>query len=241
MGFEPQKFFIGMIDFFSILLPGVIVTYVLRGDEGNGPLGGAYPDLENGEAVAFFLVVSYLLGHFVFLLGAVGLDGPVYDRLRDATEGQQQARVTQGKAPARGWLRRASRLVVGKADKADNAQLQAIALKEGQLAGAAGAINAFQWCKARLLFERPEALAKVERFEADSKFFRSLVVLFAVLAPAFFVGRAWLLGGLAMVMLFMAFWRYVDQRLKATTHAYWYLITLEADKRETAGRQPMSG
>jgi ADP-ribose pyrophosphatase YjhB (NUDIX family) len=32
-------------------------------------------------------------------------------------------------------------------------------------------------------------------------------------------------------MLALAFWRYVDQRVKATTQAYWYAITLEACSR----------
>jgi hypothetical protein len=30
MGFEPQKFFIGLIDFFSILLPGALLAFVLK-------------------------------------------------------------------------------------------------------------------------------------------------------------------------------------------------------------------
>jgi hypothetical protein len=30
MNFEPQKFFIGLIDFFSILLPGAVLTYLTK-------------------------------------------------------------------------------------------------------------------------------------------------------------------------------------------------------------------
>ena len=29
VNFEPQKFFIGLMDFFSILLPGALLTYLL--------------------------------------------------------------------------------------------------------------------------------------------------------------------------------------------------------------------
>lgn len=29
MNFDPQKFFIGLMDFFSILLPGALLTYLL--------------------------------------------------------------------------------------------------------------------------------------------------------------------------------------------------------------------
>jgi hypothetical protein len=231
VGFEPQKFFIGMLDFFSILLPGVIVTYVLRGDAGTRVLGDAYPELEGGEAVAFFLVLSYLLGHFVFLLGAALLDDNVYDPLRNATAGRKGPRIEEGKKPARTWVRLVSRFFVGTGEKHDKALDWAVALKKEQLDDNEDAINAFQWCKARLLFEKPDALAKVERFEADSKFFRSLVMLFAVLAPAFLVSQEWRLTALAFVLMVLAFWRYVDQRLKSTTYAYWYLLTLEADRQ----------
>ncbi len=32
MNFEPQKFFIGLMDFFSILLPGALLTYRLMSE-----------------------------------------------------------------------------------------------------------------------------------------------------------------------------------------------------------------
>lgn len=31
---EPQNFFIGLMDFFSILLPGALLTYLLMGEVG---------------------------------------------------------------------------------------------------------------------------------------------------------------------------------------------------------------
>jgi len=40
MNFAPQKFFIGLIDFFSILLLGTLLTYLLDGRGGIGPAGG---------------------------------------------------------------------------------------------------------------------------------------------------------------------------------------------------------
>src|ERR1017187_3979823 len=52
---------------------------------------------------------------------------------------------------------------------------RAARIKEHYLTPLAGrkAVNTFQWAKARLTLEEPEALAVVQRFEADSKFFRS--------------------------------------------------------------------
>ena len=30
MNFEPQKFFIGLVDFFSIFMPGALLTYLVK-------------------------------------------------------------------------------------------------------------------------------------------------------------------------------------------------------------------
>ena len=69
MNFEPQKFFIGLMDFFSILLPGVLLTYLLMG-EGPVVLGDRYSRLAGAEDWAALLFASYLFGHLVFLLGS---------------------------------------------------------------------------------------------------------------------------------------------------------------------------
>jgi 8-oxo-dGTP pyrophosphatase MutT (NUDIX family) len=75
--------------------------------------------------------------------------------------------------------------------------------------------------------EKPELLAQVQRFEADSKFFRSLVVVL-ILLP-FFVDalrrRAFAFYWLAFLLL--ALWRYMEQRHKASSQAYWAVIALE--------------
>lgn len=83
MNLDLQKFFIGLMDFFSILLPGALLTYLLMGEVGPAVLGDHYVNLEGAEGWAAFLFASYLLGHLVFLLGS-WLDG-IYDWLRDRT------------------------------------------------------------------------------------------------------------------------------------------------------------
>ena len=70
MSFDPQKFFIGLMDFFSILLPGALLTYLLMDELGPVILGDRYAKLLNAEAWAAFLFASYLFGHLVFLLGS---------------------------------------------------------------------------------------------------------------------------------------------------------------------------
>ncbi len=42
MNFDPQKFFIGLMNIFSILLPGALLTYLLIGEVGPVVLGDRY-------------------------------------------------------------------------------------------------------------------------------------------------------------------------------------------------------
>ena len=49
MNFEPQKFFIGLMDFFSILLPGALLTYLLMGEVGSVVLGDRFSKLAGAE------------------------------------------------------------------------------------------------------------------------------------------------------------------------------------------------
>jgi hypothetical protein len=89
MNFEPQKFFIGLMDFFSILLPGALLTYLVMGKVGPVVLGARYSELAGAEAWAAFLFASYLFGHLVFLLGS-WLD-ELYDWARGYTLNTQIA------------------------------------------------------------------------------------------------------------------------------------------------------
>ena len=84
MNFEPQKFFIGLTDFFSILLPGALLSGVLLYEMSTpNHLGCKLPEvIVAGGWVAFFLA-SYLFGHLLFLLGS-WLD-TFYDWVRNYT------------------------------------------------------------------------------------------------------------------------------------------------------------
>lgn len=229
MNFEPQKFFIGLIDFFSILLPGALFTFLLKDELGSRLLGDEYYQLADTDSGLVFLFSSYLLGHFIFLIGSWLLDD-WYDAIRNAVYERQIKRLAKGEALSCRLNRLlAARFVKKDADKAVN---QAVRLKEHYLdpLKASSAINAFQWCKAKLTLEQPAAIEMVHRFEADSKFFRSLVVVLCILIPWGLVKQQPALTLTSGLLLGLAFWRYIDQRLKATNQAYWYIITLEAGK-----------
>src|SRR4051812_10521593 len=107
--------------------------------------------------------------------------------------------------------------------------MQAMRLKARALSplDAESSINAVQWCRARLSKEHPAALVDVHRFEADSKFFRSFVVVLFGLAIYFAaIHRDLPRLGWSLPFLIPALWRYIDQRFKATQQAYWSTIVL---------------
>ena len=234
MNFDPQKFFIGLMDFFSILLPGALLTYLLMGEVGPVVLGDRYAKLTGAEAWAAFLFASYLLGHLVFLLGS-WLDG-IYDWLRDRTLNRQVRQVARS-GRLSSWPIRMCVSLVFKRER-NLAVDRAVKIKEHALVPlqAKDAINTFQWSKAWLNAESPASLAVVQRFEADSKFFRCFTVVLLLLLIAWPWQHQWPLAGIpvVLVLLLLALWRYMEQRYKATNQAYWSVITLTAKDSKIA-------
>src|SRR5437764_10093012 len=156
MDFEPQKLFIGLMDFFSILLPGALLTYLLMGDVGPVVLGGRYAELAGAAGWAAFLFASYLLGHLVFLLGS-WLD-ELYDWARRHTLNAQIALLARrGRLLA--WP---ARVLVWLAFKTERnlAVDRAVRIKQQALGPlqAGYAINTFPWSKALLNTESPASL-----------------------------------------------------------------------------------
>ncbi len=222
---SPKDFFVGLIDFFAVILPGAVLAYFLR--DGVGRHFIHRPLNETGGWVVF-LFASYLLGHFIFLLGS-WLD-ELYDSLRRRTLNHQIRRLARTGVLLPRWQRVLLRLIFKR--EQDLAVDRAAKIKAHYLTplDARAAVNTFQWSKARLALEQPEALATVQRFEADSKFFRSLVVVLLLLPFVSGAERFWMLAITAVLLTPLALWRYMEQRHKATNQAYWFIITMEAAK-----------
>ena len=232
MNFEPQKFFIGLMDFFSILLPGALLTYFLQGTGAKNLLPKAIDKMSDGEWWMVVAVSSYLLGHFLFLLGS-WLD-EFYDFARSRTLEYRVKRLWRTKhLPSRFW--RALSWLVFKRER-NVAVDRATQVKKRRLAPlqAQGAINTFQWAKARLALEKPSALEVVQRFEADSKFFRSLVPLLLIVPFLQDFRSHWMF----LLLVPLALWRYMEQRHKATNQAYWFILALEDGKTDNPVADP---
>ncbi len=229
MNFEPQKFFIGVIDFFSVIMPGALLAFLLK-DSLAPLLGPGIDRLQGAEAWAAFLFAGYLLGQLIFLLGSLLDDS--YDRLRRLCEWGQLQRMVKGQPLAPVWKRRCAEFLFSSSSDAAVIQAGRIKVRALQPLAAERAINTFQWCKAVLSKEHPQGLMSVQRYEADSKFFRSFVVILIFLVPIYWVS-AYRLDQLIFVLALLpalSYWRFVDQRFKATQLAYAYVLTLEGLK-----------
>jgi hypothetical protein len=195
---KPSEFYVGVLDFFAILLPGAIATMLLAPHLGPLVFGRLVPT-PAGEAAgwASFLVCAYFLGHLIFLFGS-WLDVP-YNALRERFNpyGNESA------------YRCATRI-----------RDALIAEHERQ------ALNTFQWARAVLLSQHPSAAEDVHRLEADSKFFRSLLVVCVLAAAVFLAAGRWPEGLCALLLALPCFARYYERRLKSTTQAYIHVITL---------------
>ena len=198
--------------------------------------------LDSFEKGMVLLFASYLLGHFIFLVSSI-LDEYVYDPIRSWTDwGQISRRLIKGNGLTPMVTRKfaSSKIMFGPHADAAVIQVQRIKARALQKLSANDSINAFQWSKARLTKELPEGLLQVQRFEADSKFFRSFVVVLFVLSVFYSSHRQYLAAVLCFFAILPALWRYIEQRFKATNQAYWYVIMLEARNNDPLASIPRS-
>jgi hypothetical protein len=178
----PRKFFIGVIDLFSVVLPGALLTFALMGEPARHVLGDRYDAFTGPAGWLAFFFASYVLGHFIFLIGAAFLDDFLYDPIREATRGKQIERLAKGLPPSVPLLRFLARLVVKRGSDATQRRVTKIKDHYVRLLGPTSGLNAFQWCKARLILKKhAAAVDTILRFEADSKFFRSFAVVIFIL------------------------------------------------------------
>ena len=64
MGFKPEDFFVGVIDFFAILLPGAVLSFVMIDFAHGHVFGNVLPSIRTeGQGWVLFAFSSYLLGH----------------------------------------------------------------------------------------------------------------------------------------------------------------------------------
>jgi hypothetical protein len=233
---KPADFYVGVVDIFSILLPGAVVSWTAWvWLDGQGTVRKLVPEGDLAPWVTF-LLASYAAGHLVFMLASlvdVSYDG-FRKRVLLYTLGSYRRRVEGNALRAARALRTVSLGISSEPnEKPDPLQPWAryVLEKSDNAPTVPEPINAYQWSRAVLRLLAPTALAEVTRIEADSKFFRSLFVVFALLAIcsiAHISGyeRLPVSGNVMLVLAALSYWRYAEQRNKATVEAYRAVLVL---------------
>ena len=123
-----------------------------------------------------FLWSRYFVGHLVFLVGSY-VDG-LYNIIRER-------RNLYGNESAYQCATRIRDSIVDPAERK--------------------AVNTFQWSRSVLVLKCPAAAEDVHRLEADSKFFRSLIVVSVLGSVAFFSRHKTLEGIIALALVVTVF------------------------------------
>lgn len=189
------------LDILSILLPGGLLLSVLLSQF--SILGDTFNEVFNSDMNwtkgVAFGGLAYALGHFLFFLGSF-LDELLYENVKRVFWNDH-------------------RLVA-----------YVVAFKE-EMTGIKDrkVLNAFKWSCAWLLAHKPEMYLNVERYIAESKFFRSLIVtLFTLVLIYVFDGAIWIVA-ILLVLLFFSVVRYSTQRQKSIETAYHFVITASGE------------
>ena len=213
MATKPADFFIGVADFFGIILPGALLSYLALALDATTlhVAGRIMPALRNSTAQGWvaFALSSYLLGHFASLIGACLLD-PVYKW----TYVEVQKRRGDQLYKLAGKLK-------DKTLRADN-------------------VTHYKWARMSIRLRQASAMQEIDRLEADSKFFRSVTVvllIFCGVAGEMMSYNGTLRGvsslekaswvSLWAILVLLSFWRFSNLRWKAEQAAYLAVLALE--------------
>ena len=211
---KPSDFFLGIIDFFGLLLPGaVLASFVAFGGSRAGDGLKSWLGLDNlaggaGAGWAAFLLAAFIAGHILNGVGSLLFDKPIYDKVFVGL-----------------WKRRHGPDPLYKAARSQMAK---------DLGAEKEITNAYWWAAAVVRTQAPEAIAEVDRLAADSKFFRSLALALAVTL----VGAKVKVVLPLVLLIFFSLWRYCELRWKATERQYEYYVLLSRHSEVAAMMKP---
>jgi hypothetical protein len=224
---KPGELFIGVIDLFAVLVPGVIAAALAC------EVMGQHLEHASTVLVASLITAGWVLGHVLHGIGS-WLDPLVYDRLFKPPEsitphpianpGKLHDSVDPG-VPPKAQVRKQSRfrqyfhkndrlyrLATEMTDYPDEPK------QPGQTVAVGVPGGMYQWARAWLNSHSPESTSNLNRHEADSKLFRSLTVLFLIAIPAI-IGRLLLFAPPVAVILAS------DGHATMATPEWWQVMT----------------
>jgi hypothetical protein len=233
---NPGTLFIGAIDFFAVLVPGVIAASLLAEAMGE--------DLEHAGniLIAGLVTAGWVLGHVLHGIGS-WLDPLLYDPLFKPSDSAKP--ITPKKGIFQKLLVRFRKSLRNYFHKNDRLHRLAIEITDypGHETSAGVPGGMYQWARAWLNSHSPESTFILDRHEADSKLFRSLAVLFLIAIPILIARPRWwqlmtdhrtALIILAIAGLLFSLWRYCDLRNKMIRQCYLNYVQLRFESPPAA-------
>jgi hypothetical protein len=210
---KPQDFFIGIRDFFSVLVPGLALLLIFPqiGQLLNEQLQWALPKAGAGALAFAALLASYGLG---MLVGAAAslLDRYVDDNLI-GNDGRPTTRFLRRVF----GLRAASRELLAAQTFAEDMERKVLAAGSNAPAVRPWTAKAFWWNYMRV--RCPTAVEELDRIEGHQKLFRALGPV-ALLAAAAGHSRSWLFIVLCVAACWAFFGLFIRSRIRFTRRLY---------------------
>ncbi|HSK74401.1 MAG TPA: hypothetical protein VK892_22060 [Pyrinomonadaceae bacterium] len=203
---KPSEFLTNIVDFFAVLLPGAIITFVIYQTISPESIFSSKIVLTETQSWIAFVLAAYILGSFIFFVGSL-LDGKFYNWMR--------------KKPYN-WIR----YKILDKEKDNFTYEYAEEYKKEMLKRNNKSVSNIKWAKANVYLFHPSAAPELHRFEANSKFFRSLSVVFFLLIFIGMIKNLWLLALICLLGFIFSLFCYTDQRYKYTELACIYLIAI---------------
>lgn len=192
-----------VLDILSILFPGALLILILNQSAWILSVISDLniPDVEvEWIRVLTFVGLAYIVGHFLFFIGSF-LDDWIFENVKKVF-----------------WT--------------DTLLVAYIIKYKSEMTGIEDrkVLNAFKWSCVWLLHKNPTMYAATERYIAESKFFRSLVVVLSVAVFMFAFKAKYSLALVSFLFLIFSFIRYLTQRKKSIETAYHFVITASEKK-----------
>lgn len=256
---KPADFFIGVGDFFAIVMPGVIAASLLAAKLKRFP--------EHPEVIFWvgLFVSGYLIGHMLHAVGSV-LDPVLYNPFFEAEEKLETCYLMNHTRPGRAQIGKrfvfalkeyvhrnhqllayTRNLVKASPGFANGTAEKVFGTKSLEASGynaqnsSARPTGVYQWTRAWLRIRSPEATMEVDRLEADSKLFRTLGVVLpiaVVLSWKTLWGQGRFVWLAAVAAVFLSLWRYCDLRQKTIRACYLHFVQLQSEPAKAPSAIP---
>jgi len=214
---KPSDFFLGIFDFFAVLLPGACFVYLLQFFSDYSTLTFLLPESLTQNWV-LFLVLAYIAGHFLHEFGGLLLDNSIYNNIYIRFFRKNHYHT--------------SKLIRDHAYSEDDSNTIQTLLGRVYLTNSidTNGTNYYNWCYSTLRISSSNGAKEVDRLQANSKFFRSLVFVFILAAALGIVKSLWLFFLVSIALTLFAIWRYCNLRWTATKRIYEYYLIYQLQK-----------